>query len=108
MDPIIKEIKKRLRKEGFSHLRVQRGRGTGHCWLEIYRPDPGEMLSIKEEKAICKVFGEKYEGSRGNMYTIRAGVAEMKLGLREKKPVCEFCGCTFKKEEHARACEMSH
>lgn len=66
------------------------------------------MLSVGEEEAIAKVFGEKCEGGGGNCYVIRAGVAEMKLGLREKKPICESCGCIFEKEEYTRACVLSH
>jgi hypothetical protein len=108
MDSLIKEIKRRLKKEGCGHLRVRSGRGTSGRWIEIHRPNPGEMLSIKEEEAIAGAFGEKHESGRSNAYSILDAVAEMKLGLREKKPVCEACGCIFKKEEHARACLMSH
>ena len=108
MNSLIKEIKRRLKKEGCGHLRVRRGRGTGHRWIEIHRPDPGEMLSVEEGKAICRVFGEKQEEQRSNVYVIRPNVAEMKLGMRPKKPVCEICGCVFEKEEHVRGCELSH
>lgn len=108
MDPVIKEIKRRLKKEDCGHLRVQRGRGAGYCWIEIHRSNPGEMLSVAEEEAIRRVFGEEYEGQRSNVYVIRFGVAEMKLGLRPKKPVCEICGWVFEKEEYVRSCELSH
>ncbi len=108
MDPAIKEIKRRLKKEGCSHLRVRLGRGVGRRWIEIHRPNPGEMLSIKEEEAIAGAFGEKHEGGGSNVYLILSVVAEMKLGWREKKPICEICGCTFEKEEYVRGCELSH
>lgn len=108
MNPVIKEIKRRLKKEGYGHLRVRLGRGTEHCWIEIHRPNPGEMLSAKEEEIIAKVFGEKYEGGGSNVYLIFSVVAEMKLGMRPKKPVCEICGCIFEKEEYVRNCELSH
>lgn len=108
MDPLIKEIKRRLKKEDCGHLRIRRGRGTGRRWIEIHRPNPGEMLNFREEEAIAEAFGEKHEGGHSNVYLVLGVVAEMKLGLREKKPICESCGCIFEKEEHARACVLSH
>lgn len=83
MHPIIKEIKRRLRKAGFSYLRVYRGRGTAYCWLEVRRPDY-DLLSIEEEKAIHKAFNKKYEGARGKTFSILITVAEMQLGLIPK------------------------
>lgn len=108
MDPVVKEIKKRLKKEKSDYLRVRRGRGISSCWISIHRPNPSEMLSAEEGKAICRIFGEKEEEQRSNVYVIRTNVAEMKLGLREKKPVCEICGRVFEKEEYVRTCELSH
>lgn len=90
-------------------MKVRSSRGTSPRWIEIHRPNPGEMLSAEEEEeAIVKVFGEKYEGGRSNVYLILGVVAEMKLGLRLKKPICEICGCIFKKKEYAEACALSH
>ncbi len=108
MSPAVKEIKKRLRKSGFGYLRVQHSRGTGYFWLHIHRPDSGQMLNRKEVTAICKAFGEKDDGRNSNIYLIREYVAEMKLGLQPKRPVCESCGCIYDTEEAARECVRYH
>ncbi|MBI4119212.1 MAG: hypothetical protein HY456_00005 [Parcubacteria group bacterium] len=106
--PAVKEIKKRLRKAGFGYLRVHRDRGTGHCWLVIHRPNGVEVLNRKEVTAICKAFGQKDDGRKSNVYLIREFVAEMKLGLQPKQPVCESCGCPYDTEEEARECVRYH
>ena len=108
MCPVIKEIKKRLRKAGFANLTVQRGRGTGYSWLGIRRPD-NLMLSKEEMRIAHEIFGEKPgPGGGSNVYLIIDSVAEMKLGMTPRKPVCELCGTTYEKQAHADNCRLGH
>jgi len=105
MDPVIREIKKRLRKAGQPQLRVQFGRGTASNFIGIQRKD---FCCFNKSDAIKEVFGEKYDRTNTNAWHAWSHIAEMKLGMIPRKPFCDYCGATFEKEKDANNCSRSH
>jgi hypothetical protein len=107
MDPVIREIKWRLKKAGQPQLRVQFGRGTASNFIGVHRKD-FDSFNKKEGDAIKKVFGEKYNYTNTNAWHAWSHIAKMKLGMIPRKPFCDWCGTTFEKEKDANTCSRSH
>lgn len=106
MRRVVNETKRRLRALNCGHLSVHRGRGTAYGRLYIERQD-GSTLSPKEMIAISEAL-EHDPTSRTNSISMWFIEAEMKLGLRRKKPLCSWCGSTFGTEREALECHKSH
>lgn len=103
---VVRETKRRLKALNCGHLSVHRGRGTAYGRLYIERKD-GSMLSPKEMIAIAEAL-DRDPKSRTNCISLWFIEAEMKLGLRRKKPLCSWCGSTFGTEQEALECHRSH
>lgn len=101
---IIVLIKRKLRKLSVGHLSVHKGGGI-ESWIEIHRKDH-KMFNEKERSALKMVFGES--AGKSNFFCIRKTVAEMVLGLKEKKPICPICGAIYESEKSAEDCWYSH